>query len=65
MGISILPTWIVQEELLAGSLCLFPVGRRPLRQGWGLVRWSHRPINSIESNFRNLCAAAAKNFPAP
>jgi DNA-binding transcriptional LysR family regulator len=65
MGISILPTWIVQEELRDGSLCVFPVGRRPLRQGWGLVRWSHRPINSIEYNFRNLCAAAAKNFPAP
>jgi DNA-binding transcriptional LysR family regulator len=65
MGIGILPSWIVQEELRAGSCCAFPAGRRPLRQGWGLLRWSHRPINSIENNFRNLCAAAGKNFPAP
>jgi DNA-binding transcriptional LysR family regulator len=65
MGIGILPTWIVEEELRAGAWCAFPAGRRPLRQGWGLLRWSRRPIDSIESNFRILCAAAAKNFPPP
>jgi LysR family transcriptional regulator, low CO2-responsive transcriptional regulator len=64
MGIGILPTWIVQEELNAGSCCAFPPGRRPLRQGWGLVRWNRRPIDSTESDFQKLCAAAARNFPA-
>jgi LysR family transcriptional regulator, low CO2-responsive transcriptional regulator len=65
MGIGILPTWIVQEELRAGTLCALPAGRRPLLQGWGLLRWSHRPTDSIESDFRTLCAAAGKNFPIP
>jgi LysR family transcriptional regulator, low CO2-responsive transcriptional regulator len=65
MGIGILPSWIVQEELRAGSLRAFPAGRRPLCQGWGLRRWKQRAIDSIESDFRILCAAAARSFPAP
>jgi DNA-binding transcriptional LysR family regulator len=59
-GMSVLPDWVVKDELEAGILASFPTGRRHLRQSWGLMRLRGRPVNSIENNFQLLCTEAAK-----
>jgi len=58
-AISVLPLWVVQDELAAGVLTAFPPGRRALTQSWGLYRWRSRPITAVENSFRVLCEAAA------
>jgi DNA-binding transcriptional LysR family regulator len=61
-GMSILPDWVVKDELKAGTLAGFSPGRRRLRQSWGLLRLRGRPITSIENSFHVLCIEAAKSF---
>jgi DNA-binding transcriptional LysR family regulator len=62
IGMSILPDWLVKEDLAAGALVGFPPGRRRLRQSWGFLRSVGRPITSIESSFQILCAEAVKSL---
>jgi DNA-binding transcriptional LysR family regulator len=61
-GMSILPDWVVKDELEAGILVGFPPGRRHLRQSWGLLRLRGRPVTSVENSFCLLCAEAAKSL---
>jgi DNA-binding transcriptional LysR family regulator len=61
-GMSILPDWVVKDELKAGVLAGFPPGRRHLRQSWGLLRLRSRPVTPIECSFQRLCAEAAKSL---
>ena len=61
-GMSILPDWVVKDELKAGILAGFSPGRRRLRQSWGLMCLRDHPVSSIESTFQVLCAEAAKSL---
>jgi LysR family transcriptional regulator, low CO2-responsive transcriptional regulator len=61
-GMSILPDWVVRDELQAGTLVGFSPGRKRLRQSWGLLRLRGRPITSIENSFQVLCLETAKSF---
>jgi DNA-binding transcriptional LysR family regulator len=61
-GMSILPNWVVKDEFEAGILSALPVGRRHLRQSWGLLRLLGRPVTLIESRFQLLCIEAAKSL---
>ncbi len=61
-AISVLPLWVVQDDLAAGVLAEFPPGRRALTQAWGLYRWRSRPVAVVENSFRVLCEAAAGNM---
>ncbi len=62
LAMSILPDWVVKDELKAGLLAGFAPGRRHLRQSWGLLRLRGRPVTAIESSFSVLCAEAAKSL---
>ena len=61
-GMSILPGWVVKDELESGILARFPPGRRRLRQSWGLLRLRGRPVTSTEQNLHLLCTEAAKSL---
>jgi LysR family transcriptional regulator, low CO2-responsive transcriptional regulator len=61
-GMSILPDWVVKDELEAGVLAQFPAGRRHLRQSWGLMRLRGRSVTSIGNSFHVLCVEAAKSL---
>jgi DNA-binding transcriptional LysR family regulator len=62
LGMSILPGWVVKDELKTGILTAFSPGRRRLRQSWGLLRLRGRAVTSIENSFHLLCAEEAKSF---
>jgi LysR family transcriptional regulator, low CO2-responsive transcriptional regulator len=61
-GMSILPEWMIRDELEAGILAAFPVGRRHLRQSWGMLRLRGRQVTSVENAFQVMCAEAFKSL---
>ena len=62
LGSSVLPAWMIQDELETGSLVALELGRRRLVQTWGLWHWRGRPLNRLESTFVHLCKAEAASF---
>lgn len=62
-GIGVLPVWMVREEVAAGQLRALPLGRRELRQTWGLLRSRHRPMDAVEVAFQRACLKSARKFP--
>jgi DNA-binding transcriptional LysR family regulator len=59
VAISILPQWVIKDELASGVLTAFAPGRRGLAQTWGIYRWRSHPITSVENSFRVLFEEAA------
>jgi DNA-binding transcriptional LysR family regulator len=62
LGISVLPGWIVQDELRLGTLRSFAPGRRPLNLEWGFHSSRSHPPDMIQCDFRALCATMAKQI---
>ncbi|HEY3855406.1 MAG TPA: LysR family transcriptional regulator [Verrucomicrobiae bacterium] len=62
LGISILPGWIVQDELRLGTLRSFAPGRRPLNLEWGFHNIRSRPPDLIQCDFRALCVTTVKEI---
>ena len=61
-GMSILPDWVVKDEMKAGLLTGIPPGRKRLRQTWGLMCLRSHSVSPIENTFQVLCAEAAKSL---
>ncbi|MEK7779929.1 MAG: LysR substrate-binding domain-containing protein, partial [Verrucomicrobiota bacterium] len=62
MGISVLATWIAQDELKKGSLVALPLGRRKLRRSWGILHGRSREFALVEADFVRLCGEATKEI---
>ena len=62
MGISVLATWIAQDELKRGSLVALPLGRRKLRRSWGVLHGRSREFSLVEADFVRLCGEATKEI---
>lgn len=62
MGISVLATWIAQEELKQGTLVALPLGRRKLRRSWGVLHGRSREFSLVEADFVRLCAEATADI---
>jgi LysR family transcriptional regulator, low CO2-responsive transcriptional regulator len=60
LGISILPAWIIQNDVRLGHLHTFATGRRTLSLTWGFHTSRSRPADLIQSDFRALCATMLK-----
>lgn len=62
MGISVLATWIAQDELKKGTLVALPLGRRKLRRSWGVLHGRSREFALVEADFVRLCAEATREI---
>ncbi len=55
LGVAILPPWIAAQELRQRTLCMRPMGRRPLHRQWSIISLSGRRLNLMEETFCRLC----------
>lgn len=52
---SIVPRWVVAEEIKKRALVALPPGRKPFEQTWGIIHSGARPLNHAESTFLKFC----------
>jgi DNA-binding transcriptional LysR family regulator len=59
LGVAVLAPWTVDKELVRGSLCMRPLGAKPLRRQWAIVSMAGRRWNLAEETFSRLCGMVA------
>lgn len=57
LGVSILAPWTVEHEIKRGTLCLRPLGRKPLKRRWAIAFLKGRKLTPVEETFCRLCRA--------
>jgi len=62
LGISILATWIAEEDLADRSLVSFSLGKRKLRRQWGILVLKGRRLGLPEETFIALCRKGTEKF---
>jgi len=62
LGVAVLAPWTVDKELARGSLCMRPIGSKPLRRQWAIVSLAGRRWNLAEETFCRLCRTIAASF---
>ena len=62
LGVSILASWIVQDEIASGALVALPLGRRKLVRSWGVMHWKGRRLTLAEETFIGLCRSVSENL---
>ncbi len=58
-GISLLASWIVENEINQRTLCRIDLGRKKLRRQWGICYASDRKLSITEETFLGLCESIA------
>ena len=62
LGVAVLSPWTVDKELVRGSLCMRPIGPKPLRRQWAITSLAGRRWNLAEETFCRLCQSMAASF---
>src|SRR5438552_10869323 len=62
LGVAVLAPWTVEKELARGSLCMRPLGSKPLRRQWAITALTGRRWNLPEETFWRLCRTVAASF---
>ena len=62
LGVAVLAPWTVEKELGRGSLCMRPLGAKPLRRQWAIVSLAGRRWNLAEETFSRLCRTVAASL---
>ncbi len=55
LGVSVLAPWTVDKELARGSLCMRPLGAKPVTRNWVLLALANRRLGLPEEMFSKLC----------
>jgi DNA-binding transcriptional LysR family regulator len=62
LGVSILPAWLVRQELAEASLVALPLGKRHLTQTWGILQRQNGPLDHVHTIFLKLCRSASTSI---
>ncbi len=60
LGVAVVATWTIRDELARGSLIARPVGTRGLYRNWGVI---HRANDALTASQRGFLAICRTRFP--
>jgi LysR family transcriptional regulator, low CO2-responsive transcriptional regulator len=55
MGVGVLASWIVKEEIMKGTLVNISMGSSVIRRTWGISYLKWKELNEVERDFCELC----------
>jgi len=61
-GVSFLASWIVENEINAGSLVHIPTGRRKITRNWGISYAKDKKLSITEETFLGICESVASTM---
>jgi DNA-binding transcriptional LysR family regulator len=61
-GVSFLASWIVENEINAGSLVHIPTGRRKITRTWGISYAKDKKLSITEETFLGICESVASTM---
>jgi DNA-binding transcriptional LysR family regulator len=62
IGVGILPTWLVADDVKEGRLCAFPTGPRSLHRRWEILHARNHQLNLAETLFTGLAQMVARHL---
>lgn len=62
LGVAVMAPWTVEKELVRGTLCMRPLGPKPLRRQWAIISLAGRRWNLAEETFCRLCRTVSAGF---
>jgi LysR family transcriptional regulator, low CO2-responsive transcriptional regulator len=65
-GVSLLASWIVENEINIGSLVRVPTGRVKINRNWGICHAKDKKLSITEETFLGICESVATGMrPKP
>lgn len=61
-GVSFLASWVVENEINAGSLVHIPTGRRKITRDWGICYAKDKKLSITEETFLGICESVASTM---
>ena len=55
LGVAVMATWMVREEIRRGSLVARPVGARGLHRSWGMLHRANEALTASQKGFLSIC----------
>lgn len=55
LGVAVMATWMIREEILRGSLIARPLGARGLHRGWGVLHRASEALTASQKGFLSIC----------
>src|SRR5207249_4775358 len=62
LGVAVLAPWTVEKELVRGSLCMRPLGSKPLRRKWAVLSLAGRRWHMSEETFLRFCQTVTAGY---
>ena len=55
LGVAVMATWMIREEVERGSLVARPVGARGLHRSWGMLHRANDTLTASQKGFLSIC----------
>jgi len=55
LGVAVMATWMIRQEILRGSLIARPLGARGLHRAWGVLHRASEALTASQKGFLSIC----------
>jgi DNA-binding transcriptional LysR family regulator len=62
-GVSLLASWVVENEVNSGSLARISTGRSKIKRQWGICYANEKKLSITEETFLGICESVAHTMP--
>lgn len=65
LGVAVMATWMIRDEVLRGSLIARPVGARGMHRSWGVLHRANEALTASQKGFLSICRTRFPDLVTP